>query len=44
VDILENERARLEEVVKSLEEKIKLLEIKISETTLHKVKYFILDI
>ncbi|CAB4004353.1 Hypothetical predicted protein [Paramuricea clavata] len=36
VDILENERARLEQVVKSLEAKIQLLEIKISETTLHK--------
>ncbi len=41
MDVLENEKTRLLQVVKSLEEKIKLLEMKISEITVanHKVVY-----
>ena len=41
VETLENERDRLQQIIKSLEEKIKLLEVKISEISLtdNKVKY-----
>lgn len=44
MNILENEKVRLEKVVKSLEEKIKLLELKISEITLANQQVKVLQI